>query len=77
MFVRPHHFSALEDAIGQFIAAAEANSRDSRALSHLEELLEGHPELHEAVPGLSGKLSECRIAVARAQSQENRPGTER
>lgn len=58
----------LADAVEQFIAATRANAADRRSLSHLEKLLQDHPEFHETVPNLSERLENCRAAVAYADS---------
>jgi tetratricopeptide (TPR) repeat protein len=49
-----------------FIDATLVNANDPRAFRHLETLLSGHPELKDRIPGLPGKLRECRQALKAA-----------
>ncbi|MBI4849049.1 MAG: tetratricopeptide repeat protein [Nitrospirae bacterium] len=65
-------------AVENFVRATRANASDPRALAHLEELIEQHPELLTQVPDLLLELDNCRQAVntiremtKRAIDQEN------
>lgn len=52
------------EAAQSFIAAVQANASDSRALRHLEELVERHPEILAELSDLNYHLNMCRQAVA-------------
>jgi len=51
------------EAADFFVRATQANAADRRSLVHLEQLVSEHPELLTEVPGLAGKIEECRGAV--------------
>ena len=57
------------EAARSFIAAVQANASDSRALRHLEELAERHPEIFAEMPDLSYHINMCRQAVAFASER--------
>jgi tetratricopeptide (TPR) repeat protein len=54
----------FEDAARAYVAAVRANAADPRALRHLEQLLEAHPDLEVRVPEIKEELGLCRGAVA-------------
>jgi Flp pilus assembly protein TadD len=51
------------DAALSYIAAVRVDARDPRALRHLEELVERHPEISAEIPDLSYQINMCRQAV--------------
>jgi tetratricopeptide (TPR) repeat protein len=55
------------EAATNFITATKVNLSDTRALQHLEELIEQHPELSVQIPNLLSQLEECRMAVELAR----------
>lgn len=55
-----------------FIAAVEANPHNSRALDHLEELVQSQPWILDEHPALSGELEQCRALVAAANQERKR-----
>ena len=57
------------EAARSLIAAVQANASDSRALRHLEELAERHPETFAEMPDLSYHVNMCRQAVAFASER--------
>ena len=52
------------EAARSFISAVQANASDSRALRHLDELAERHPEILAEMSELSYHIHMCRQAVA-------------
>jgi tetratricopeptide (TPR) repeat protein len=55
------------DAAQSFIQAIHREASDPRALIHLEDLIENHPEIASAIPDLSEQIEQCRTAVEKAQ----------
>ena len=51
------------EAARMYIAAVHADAADPRALRHLTELAERHPEIVEEVPNIWHEISKCREAV--------------
>ncbi len=58
------------EAARSFISAVQANASDGRALRHLEELVERHPEILAEMSDLSHHLTMCRQAVAFASKRK-------
>lgn len=59
-------------AAKNFVRATRANVSDPRALAHLEELIEQHPELLKQMPDLQMELEKCRQAVNTIQEMTGR-----
>jgi tetratricopeptide (TPR) repeat protein len=57
------HRGKLLEAAKHYIKATKLNAADARALEHLENLLNEHPELLEESPGISDQLKMCREAT--------------
>jgi len=56
----------IEEAARSYVAAVHAEASDSRALTHLESMVQAHPRLLELDPGLEEEIARCRQAVATA-----------
>jgi len=53
-----------------FVIALKVNASDARPLKHIEELLEGHPEVLCEIPDLPGQIEMCRKAVESARKAQ-------
>lgn len=53
-----------------YVSATQVNASDDRSLGHLEELMEGHPELAVDLPRLPDQIEACRAAVYYAHAQQ-------
>ena len=57
------------EAARSFISGVQANASDSRALRHLEEMAERHPEISGEISDLSYQINMCRQAVVFASER--------
>ncbi len=52
------------EAAEAYLAAVEREPGDPRALNHLEELYQAHPEIAAHVQDFDARLKECRMLAA-------------